>query len=123
MMTGANASHAMIFFGVCLGVAIMIAMVVMAISKKSTFQVRIASLIALALMILTVIICVTVYFNAGKVVPVDESVVYVGPPLPPPKADGSGSVVVLILAIFLLVFLGVVVILALREHRRHLPKQ
>jgi predicted neutral ceramidase superfamily lipid hydrolase len=117
-MTGANASNAMIFFGICLGVAIMIAMVVMAISKKSTFQVRIASLIALALMIISVIICVIIFINTGKVVPVDESIVYVGPPIEVPKEEGNGSIVVLVLIIFLLVFLAVVVALAMREHRR-----
>jgi hypothetical protein len=122
MMTGANADHAMIFFGIVLGLGIMIAMIFMALNKKSTFTVRIASLGALALMIITTIICIIILSHAGEVVPVDESVVYIGPPVTPVKKESGDGAIILVCIIFMVVLFITIFVLAMREHRKHSPK-
>ena len=111
----------MFFFGVVLGIGIMAATVYMALDKKSTFQIRIASLIAIALMMATVILCVFIVLTDNRV-PVDESVLIVGAPVET-KKDGGGNTMVLLLLIIIMVGIFVLLaILSMRENRRHIKK-
>jgi Ca2+/Na+ antiporter len=111
----------MIFIGILLGLAIMAGISYMAIDKKSTFPTRIASLIALALMIITVIICV-VKISSGPVVQVDWSQYVVGEPVEV-KKEGDNSVVIIVTLVFLLVLFAVIVYLSIKEQRKHTPKK
>ena len=112
----------MVFFGVILGISIMAAMVYMALDKKSSFQIRIASLIAIAIMMATVILCVFIVLTDNRV-PVDESVLIVGAPAEV-KQTGSGNTTVLLLLIIIMVGIFVLLaILSMRENRRHIKKE
>jgi cytochrome bd-type quinol oxidase subunit 2 len=111
----------MVFFGVIFGIGIMSGMVYLALDKKSTFQVRIASLIAIALMMATVILCVFLVLTDNRV-PVDESVLIVGAPVEV-KQTGSGNTMPILLLIILMVVLFIfLAILSMRENRKHLKK-
>ena len=107
----------MIFFGVIIGLITMGVMVYLAIDKKSNFLTRIVSLGALALMILTLIICIVVVLTDNRV-PVDESNVYVGVPENVEVKEDNNILAILIPVIFLLILLSVVIFLAMREHKR-----
>ena len=111
----------MVFFGVVLGIGIMAGTVYMALDKKSTFQIRIASLIAIALMIATVILCVFLVLTDNRV-PVDESVLIVGAPVEV-KQTGSGNTMTLLLLIIVMVVIFIfLAILSMHENRKHLKK-
>lgn len=110
----------MIFMGILLGIVIMAAVAFMALRKDSTFPVRIASLAALGIMVLTIIICAFLVIT-GVEEPVDESVVIVTavPDTPAKGKTGAGSMAIFML--FLIIFLGlfiVIVFRTLKEHRK-----
>jgi heme/copper-type cytochrome/quinol oxidase subunit 2 len=107
----------MIFIGVLLGLAIMAAISYMAIDKKSSFAVRIACLIALGIMIITVVICV-IYASSGPVVQIDWSEYKVGDPVEV-KKESHNSVVVIITLVFLIILFAVIVYLSMKEQRKH----
>jgi len=111
----------MIYLGVLLGIGIMAAMIYMALDKKSNFPTRVASLIALAVMILAVIVCLFVIFT-DTTVPVDESVVIVGAPAETKKVSNNDVMVLMLLVIFLLILFGFVVVLTMREHKKSAAK-
>ena len=111
----------MVFFGVILGIGIMAGTVYMALDKKSTFQIRIASLIAIALMMATVILCVFLVLTDNRV-PVDESVLIVGAPVEV-KQTGSGNTMTLLLLIIVMVVIFIfLAILSIHENRKHIKK-
>jgi len=111
----------MTFLGIVLGIAIMAATVYMALNKKSNFHTRLASLGALAVMILTVIICLAVYFSDNKV-PVDWST-YIVSNEPVKEEEDSGSIALLIFSIiFFLALFIIIAVLALKEHKKNKPK-
>ena len=111
----------MIFLGVMFGIAIMGAMVYLAFDKKSSFQIRVAALAALGVMILTVIICLVLVLTDNTVI-VDESVLIVGVPQEIIH-EGETNVIALFFSIFfLLAFFIVVVIMAMKEHKKNKPK-
>jgi cytochrome bd-type quinol oxidase subunit 1 len=112
----------MIIFGVVLGLAIMAAMVYLALNKKSGFAVRLAALIALALMIITVIVCLFIVFG-GRTALVEESVLAIEDAVPVEAEQGNNSLTLLLVFMFLFVFFAIVVLLSLREHRKNLQKQ
>jgi len=108
----------MIFFGVMIGIAILGAMGYLAIDKKSTFHMRLASLGALALMIITLIICIVLVLTDNRV-PVDESVLIVGAPVEVKEKDEGNNLLAIIFSILFLIALFVVIVfLAMREHKR-----
>ncbi|MDR0441864.1 MAG: hypothetical protein LBH44_00485 [Treponema sp.] len=110
----------MIYFASIVGLAVLAAIVYMALNKKSSFAVRIASLIALAVMITAVLICVFVVLTGGKA-PVDESVVIVGAVQEAQKAESGNSMVILVFIIFLLGFFAAIAYLSLKDHRKRNP--
>jgi len=111
----------MVFFGVVLGIGIMAGTVYMALDKKSTFQVRIACLIAIALMMITVILCVFIALTDNRV-PVDESVLIVGAPVETKKDEGGNTMVLLLMIIFMIGIFVLLAILSMRENRKHIKK-
>jgi len=111
------------FFGIIIGIAIMGATAYMALDKKSNFQTRLVSLGALALMILTLIICIVLVLTHHSV-PVDESVVYVGvPEKVEEEEEGNNLLAIIVSIVFLLVLFLVVMFLALRENKRSKGKK
>jgi len=99
-----------------LGFIIMAGVVYMAISKKSTFQVRIAALGALALMIVSVVICLVIYFK-GAPAPQQLILPEMSSELPPPAGNNS-PVTMIMLSLFLIALFAVIFFMAMREQRR-----
>ena len=107
----------MIFFGILVGILIMGGIIFLALDKRSNFRTRLAALGALAVMILTIIICLVIVLTDDKV-PVDDSVLIVGAP-PEVKDAGDNNVFSLIFSIFfLLALFAVILFLAMREHKK-----
>jgi cytochrome bd-type quinol oxidase subunit 2 len=113
----------MIYFGIIVGLGILGGMVYLALDKKSDFATRMASLAAIAVMMLTIIICLFVVLLDDSV-PVDESVIIVGPPVKAVKEEvDSGNIFILIFIVgFLLGIFLIIVFLTLKEHRKNLSK-
>jgi len=107
----------MIYLGVLLGVFLMAAMIYMALDKKSNFATRVASLIALAVMILAVIVCLFIIFT-DTTVPIDESVVIVGAPKETKQVNNNDIMVLMLLIIFLVILFGFVVYFTMKEHKK-----
>jgi len=107
----------MTYVGILLSIAIMAAVISMAFNKKSTFAVRIASLIALGLMLLTIMICLVIGMTDNKVI-ADESVLIVGAPVETKKTGSDNIMILLLLIIFLIAFFVVIAVLAIKEHKK-----
>jgi heme A synthase len=106
----------MVFFGVIIGIIIMAAMIYLALDKKSNFSTRLASLGAIAIMILTVIICLVMVLSDNRV-PFDPSTLIVG--APEEIREDSANIVPLLFSIMLLLALFVVIaFLAFKEHKK-----
>ncbi|MDR1836288.1 MAG: hypothetical protein LBQ89_01375 [Treponema sp.] len=108
----------MVFFGIVFAAAIMVAMIYTALDKKSNFPTRIASLIALGVMILTIIICLFLVLTDNRV-PVDESVLIVGAPVEIRTDRGNNPMVLALLIILLIVLFAFIVIFSFKENRKH----
>jgi len=108
----------MLFGGVLIALIIMIVMVFMAVGKKSDKKTRIAALIALGVMILTVIICVIYIFTDTTVVQ-DPSMLIVGEP-PEPKEASGNTFAIIFLVLFLIAIFIITAIFAMKENRKHL---
>ena len=89
----------------------------MALDKKSNFQTRLVSLGALALMILTVIICFIIVLTDNRV-PVDESVLIVGAPVEVKKEGDNNLLALMFTIIFFIALFAVIFFLAMKEHRK-----
>ena len=111
----------MIYFGVVLGIILLSVMTYMAVDKKSNFKTRGACLIALAVMILTVIICLFIVLTDTRV-PVDTSVVIVGMPQETQQESGSNILALFFIVVFLLGIFALIAYLALKEHRKKFNK-
>jgi cytochrome bd-type quinol oxidase subunit 2 len=111
----------MVYFGVILGIGIMSGMVFLALDKKSSFKIRIASLVAIALMMATVILCVFIVLTDNRV-PVDESVLIVGAPVEVKQTGSGNTMVILLLIIVMVVIFIFLAILSMHENRKHLKK-
>ena len=109
----------MILLGSIIAIILMGAVISMALNKKSNFHTRVACLIALAVMILTVLICGFIILTDNRV-PVDESNVIVGAPAIT-NEPGSGKLITLLLIIvFLLGLFAVIAIHSMKEHRKQI---
>jgi formate hydrogenlyase subunit 3/multisubunit Na+/H+ antiporter MnhD subunit len=105
------------FVGIVLAIAIIGAMVYLALNKKSNFHTRLAALIALAVMILTVIICLIIALSDTRA-PVDVSTLIVGAPVEVVEQNNN-LLSLFFLIIFLLAFLVLIAVLAMREQRKN----
>ena len=106
-----------ILAGILIGTVIISATVYMALNKKSDFATRLASLIALGVMLLTIVICVFMVFTDNSV-PVDESVLIVGAPVEVAEKKDDNTMELILLTIFLIGIFSVLVFLAMRENRK-----
>jgi ABC-type Fe3+ transport system permease subunit len=107
----------MIYFGYLIGLIIIAAMIYMALNKRSDFHMRIASLIALGVMIITIIVCLFLVLTNNKL-PQDESVVLVGIVQETPVEGNSNLLVLLLLAFFLISLFIIIFVLSMRENRK-----
>jgi len=111
----------MIFFGVLVGLGLIGFMIYLALDRKSNFPTRMASLGALAVMILSIIVCLIIIFTDNSV-PVDESILIVGAPVE--TAEKKGNIAeLLLMIIFLLILLALIVFLTFREHKKNIKNQ
>ena len=111
----------MVYLSVLLGIIVMAIMIYLAVDKKSNLAIRLASLIALGIMILTVIICLFIVLTDNRV-PVDESVLIVGAPVETSDDRGNNLLALFFLIIFLLGIFVLIAYLALKENRRQTLK-
>ena len=104
-------------FLVMLSIAIMAGIAYLAISKKSIYKIRVAALGALALMVISVIIGMIVFFKKAEapkqlilpdMLPSD---------MPPPQPDNN-PVTMIMLGVFLVGLFVCVFLLAMREQKR-----
>jgi ABC-type Fe3+-siderophore transport system permease subunit len=113
--------YSMIFAGVIIGLIILAAIAYIALDKKSSFPVRLASLGAIAIMFITVIICIIV-ISSDKTVPVDPSMLIVGAPTEVQEKKNNSFTIIfsIVLMVALFVFIAV---MAMKEHKKNLPKK
>ena len=95
-------------------IILLAAVVYLAVSRRSSFKIRIAALAALAVMMITVIICLFRIFTAPATAKVQALPDQPPPPPPPPP---NTMALVLFIVILIAVFL-VVLFLSIREQRR-----
>jgi len=88
----------------------------LAVSRRSSFQIRIAALIALAVMITTVIISLFRIFMAPSAAAA-KAPPYPDMPAPPPAPPPNPMAMVLVVVIMVALFL-VILFLSIREQRR-----
>ena len=111
----------MILVGIIIGVVILAAMVYLAVDKKSSFIIRLASLGAIALMFIALLICIIVILSDNSV-PIDPSTLIVG--APPPVKEKKSNLLPVILSIIIMVSLFVfIAVLAMKEHKKSQPKK
>jgi len=105
----------LLFTPIFISVIILSAIIYLAVSRRSSFQIRIAALVALGAMIITVIICLFRIFMAPAAAAKTPLYPDMPPPdpVPPPNTMALVLVVVVLLALFM-----VVMLLSLREQRR-----
>ena len=111
-----NAYNITMLAGVVLGLAIMLAVIYIAVSKKSSLKLRIAALVALGIMIVTVLISLFMIFNAettpkGPFLPD-------APPIEEVPQSGSNYMVLLLCVLFLAGVFLMVMLISMREHRK-----
>jgi len=110
----------MILVGILIGLIIIGAMIYLAVDKKSTFVIRLASLGAIALMFIALIICIIIVVS-DDTVPIDPSTLIVGAPAP--VKEKKGNLLPIILSIIVMIGLfGFIAVLAMKEHKKNLPK-
>ncbi|MCL1959566.1 MAG: hypothetical protein FWF68_08200 [Spirochaetes bacterium] len=112
----------MIYFGFALAISILGGMIYMSIDKKTEPAARLASIIALGVMVLTVIICLFIALT-DKSVPFDESVLIVGAPPETKKDDGNNIMMLLLLVILIVALYAVILFLSLKERKKNMPNK
>jgi hypothetical protein len=110
----------MILVGILIGIIILSAMVYLAVDKKSSFVIRLASLGAIALMFIALIICVIIVIS-DDTVPIDPSALIVGAPAPVKEKKSNLFPIILSIVIMAGMF-GFIAVLAMKEHKKSLPK-
>jgi cytochrome bd-type quinol oxidase subunit 2 len=104
-------------FLVILGLVILVGVVYMAISKKSTFMIRVAALGALALMVITVIVCLILFFTTAGVPQYTYLPDVLPEEIPPPPSEGI-SIMMIMYILFMIALFVMVLILAVKEQRK-----
>ena len=102
---------------ILLGIGILAGVVFTAISRKSSRGLRIAALFALALMVLSIIICMFVlFFGANTTTTVEFELDIM--PFDEPVQSGPGAITLILFILILIAFFVVVFILSKREQNR-----
>jgi len=100
-------------------IVLLAAIVYLAVSPRSDFKVRLAAIVALAAMVITVIICLIRIFTAPAAANVQ---VLPDQPPPPPPPPPNTMAMVLLIVILIAVFV-VVLLLSIREQRRQAKEE
>jgi cytochrome bd-type quinol oxidase subunit 2 len=95
-------------------VILLAAVVYLAVSRRSSFKIRLAALAALAAMLITVIICL---FRIFMTPATDKVQVLPDHPPPPPPPPPNTMALALFIIILMVMFL-IVLFLSIKEHRR-----
>jgi Na+/proline symporter len=104
-------------FLIILGVVIFGGVIFLAVSKKSTFKIRVAALGALVLMVLSVIVCVVIYNKSAKAPKVFILPDTLPSEIPPPQSDGNIMMLVMLL-IFMIALVVAVSVVSMREQKK-----
>jgi len=111
----------MILVGSIIGLITLAAMIYLALDKKSSFVIRLASLGAIALMFIALIICIIIIVS-DNTVPIDPSTLIVG--APPPVKEKKTNLFPIILTIVIMVALFVyIAVLAMKENKKNQTKK
>jgi hypothetical protein len=107
------------FFLILLGLIMLALVIYLAVSKQSSFVIRIAALAALGLMMLSVIMCLCMIFlGIGKAEPAGPVLPFMEPPPETPTTPGD-MLVLVGFVLFMIALFAVVLAISLREHRRN----
>jgi formate hydrogenlyase subunit 3/multisubunit Na+/H+ antiporter MnhD subunit len=106
------------FILVPVGVIILAAVIYLAVSPKSNFRIRIAALIALAVMLISVIVSLILIFGIGPARPEGPFLPFAEAVEQPPESKGNllalTGFILFLVALFMLVFF-----MSLREQRKN----
>jgi len=106
------------FFLVLVGLVTLSGIIYLAVSRQSSFKIRITALIALALMIATTIICLILFFKSAatpKVILLPD----MSPSDLPPVTKEHNIPMLVMLIIFLIALFAMIAIFAIREEKRN----
>jgi uncharacterized membrane protein YqjE len=109
----------MIFVGIIIGIVTLAGIIYLALNKKSSLIIRLACLGAIALMFITLIICIIVILS-DKTVPIDPSTLIVGA-LPEVKDEKSNSTAIIFTVISIIALFAVIAFLVMKEHKKSQP--
>ena len=102
---------------VILGLAIAGGIIFLAISKKSSFKMRLAALGALVLMSLSIIVCMVIYLKSEKTPKVFILPDALPSDIPPPQSETN--ILMLVMSLFFLIALVVAVsVVSMREQKK-----
>jgi heme A synthase len=104
-------------FLIILGVAVMGGVIYLAVSKKSSFKIRLAALGALALMALSVVVCIFVYSKSAKTPKILILPDALPSDIPPPQSENN-IVMVVMLLIFMIALVVTVSVVSMREQKK-----
>jgi hypothetical protein len=107
----------MIIVGIFVSLAMLVAIIRFALSKKTEKLVRLASIIALGLIALAVVFCLILIAMGPKEVE-DEAAFTALSPAAPAAAANTGAVYFLIFGIVVVLFLGFIIFMALRDQKK-----
>jgi ABC-type Fe3+ transport system permease subunit len=104
-------------FLIILGVAVFGCFIFLAVSKNSTFKIRVAALGALVLMVLSVVVCMIIYNKSAKAPKVFILPDTLPSEIPPPQAESNIFMMVMFL-IFMIVLVVAVSVISIREQKK-----
>ncbi|MDR0584720.1 MAG: hypothetical protein LBG57_10295 [Treponema sp.] len=105
------------FVLILLGIIMPAGVIYLALSKKSTFRVRIAALIALGVMVLSLIISLFLIFLVKPAEPASPFIPFDVPVEEPPNT-GNNIFALLGVILFLVVLFLVILMMSMRENRK-----
>jgi len=111
----------MILVGTIIGLITLAAMIYLAVDKKSSFVIRLASLGAIALMFIALIICIII-IASDNTVPIDPSTLIVGAP-PPVKEKKTNLFPIITIVVVMVALFVYIAFLAMKENKKNQPKK
>jgi len=105
------------FFLILVGLVTLSGIIYLAVSPQSSFKLRITALGALALMIVTVIICLIIFFKSAAT-PKQILLPDMSPSDLPPVSTEHNIPMLIMLIIFLIALFAMVVIVSMREQKK-----